>query len=104
MADTNLEKEMEALRADLAKVRSDLAGLFDAVKEVGKQRAKGVRDSVSHLAETLGDDAADTFERARDRGRKSVDCVEHSIGANPVLSLLIALGVGALVGKLLERR
>ena len=104
MADTSMEKEMEALRADLAQVRSDLAGVVKSLKEAGKRKAAGARDSVSHLAETLGGEMAGTYDRVRERGRKSVDAVEHTIGEKPVLSLAIALGLGVLVGKLLDKR
>jgi len=104
MADTNLDKELEALRADMAKLRGDLAGLADAVKEAGQRRVEGAQESLTELAAALRDEVRGAFGVARDRSKKSVDAVEHTIEERPFLSLLTAFGVGVLLAKLLDRR
>jgi ElaB/YqjD/DUF883 family membrane-anchored ribosome-binding protein len=104
MADTSLEKELEALRADMAKLRSDLAGLADAVKDAGQRRVDGARESLADLAGALRDELKGAFDGARDKSRKSVETVEQTIEEKPFLSLLTAFGVGVLLAKLLDRR
>lgn len=104
MADTTLDKELEALRADMAKLRGDVAGLADAVKDAGQRRVDGARESLAEMVTALRDEVRGAFDVARDRSKKSVETVEHTIEEKPLLSLLTAFGVGVLLGKLLDRR
>ncbi|MBI5016750.1 MAG: DUF883 family protein [Deltaproteobacteria bacterium] len=104
MADTGLDKELDALRADMTKLRGDLAGLAEAVKEAGGRKVEGARDSLSDLVEGLREELKSALDLARDRSKRSVESVEHTIEEKPFLSLLTAFGVGVLLGKLLDRR
>lgn len=104
MADTKLENELDALRADMAKLRGDLSGLSDAMKEAGLRRVEGAQETLAELAAALRDEVQGALGVARDRSKKSVEAVEHTIEEKPFLSLLTAFGVGVLLGKLLDRR
>lgn len=104
MAERDLNNEMEALRADVTKLRTDLGNIAQALKEVGKGKAEDARSSVSELASTLREELLRALEGAKDRGKRSVATVEETIEDRPFLTLLTAFGAGILLGKLLDRR
>ncbi|MBI5443912.1 MAG: hypothetical protein HY900_22225 [Deltaproteobacteria bacterium] len=99
MAEHELEKEFEAVRADITKLRADLGGVTEALREMTKARAEGAREGLSSLAGTVREEV----RRGLERGRKSVETVEDRIEQQPVVSLLIAFGAGLLLGKVLDR-
>ncbi|GGB42211.1 DUF883 family protein [Tistrella bauzanensis] len=101
---TAVDKEMEVLKADLAALRADLA---KATRQSG--RAAGVG------AEALSEKASEEMERLRgevdrlmhvagERGRGAVRAAESTIEEKPLTSVLVAFGVGLVIGKLLDRR
>jgi len=92
MADRNLDKEFDALRADLASVKDDIAAIARAA---GKKGGKAINDQAARLGE-LADDALDY-------GREGVNVLEQRIVAQPLSSLLIAFGAGVLLSKLIGR-
>jgi len=104
MAERDLNKEMETLRDDMAKLRTDLSAIADTLKDVGRGRVDEAKASLSSLAESLKEELRKGLEGARDRSKKSVETVEQQIEQRPLLSLLAAFGFGVLLGKILDRR
>lgn len=93
MATTDSARSADELRADLEKMKADLAALMDTV-------AKFANDS--------GREGVRAFEAVRNRAQaqatQSLESVEHQIAAKPLTSVLVAFAVGMLFGKLLDRR
>lgn len=90
MAATNqdsktIEKELESLKEDLTSVKNDLRDLVDSF--VGRAKSE----------------TEDLTRTARKNIRTGVTTVEDSIEQNPFTTVLIALGVGMIIGKLLSR-
>lgn len=104
MAERDLDKEMEALRADLGRLREDLAGVVEALKESGKARADSARDGLNDLLEKVQDEFRGVMKNVREKGKDSVQTVEHQIEQRPLLSLVAAFGLGVVLAKLLDRR
>lgn len=88
-----LSKEMKALR-------DDLTALVSTVKEFTTSQAEhavgAAKETVGHMAESL----RMTASEARHRGEVAATEVEEMIAKRPLTAVLIALGVGYLVGKL----
>jgi ElaB/YqjD/DUF883 family membrane-anchored ribosome-binding protein len=103
MAERDLGKEIEGLKEDMAKLRDDLAGIVDALKDVGKGRVEDAREGLGELADALRDALRGGLEGAREKSKKSVETVEQQIEQRPLLSLLAAFGVGVVLGKILDR-
>ncbi len=78
--------ELETLKADLARVRADLASISSNLLERGKQAIQGAGSEVGHYAQ-------DSVKQAQDFVRE-----------RPLGTALVALGIGILVGALLQRR
>lgn len=104
MAESELKREMEALRADLAKLREDFGGVADALKEAGHKKADGVREGLADLLHSVREELRSVLDQGKDKGKKSVEAVENQIEQRPLTSLLTAFGVGFVLAKLLDRR
>jgi ElaB/YqjD/DUF883 family membrane-anchored ribosome-binding protein len=101
MPDGELEKELEALRSDLANLRADIARIAETVKQ---GTAETVRQRYEHLERSLREQIQELLDAARTRSRHSVEEVEHQIEEKPFVSLLVAFGIGLLLSQLIGRR
>lgn len=68
-----------------------------------KSEFADLKSQVSHLAKTVGRMSGDTVEKGRERTREAVGAVEHQISDRPLTSVSTALGVGFVIGRLLNR-
>jgi ElaB/YqjD/DUF883 family membrane-anchored ribosome-binding protein len=93
MATAKPEDMNAELSRELKALRADLAALAGTVKEMAAQRAEAV---VENISETVRMTAAE----AQQRGEALAGEVEEMIRNRPLTSLLVALGVGFLVGKI----
>jgi len=91
MGEHDLQTELEALKGELGKLRVDLDELKGPVKGI----AAALKEN---LAEALGAG----FEKAKVSGKKAVEVVETTVEEKPLQSVLLAFGVGLLLGKLLD--
>lgn len=103
MADHDLSEELEAVRSDIGKLRSDMGGVAEALRDVTRTRAEEAREGLASMASSVRDEIRRNVENVRERGRGVVDEVETRIEQRPLTSLLIAFGAGLLLGKLLDR-
>lgn len=80
-----LEKDLAALRADFARVKSDIARITQA------------------LGQRVGEKVDGAVEEAAVMSRAGIDTVEAKIHERPLTSMLVAFGIGVLIGKLVDR-
>lgn len=97
------EESITDIRADLKALRDDLASLAGSVRDIGARQAgsmaDNVRDAVGHAAESVRMTAGE----ARRQGEIMATEMEAAITRHPLTSVLVALGLGYLVG-LISRR
>lgn len=90
---TTTEKAADALRDDVEKLKSDIAALSA---------------TLGRYANATGQDAMRGLRHARDaaqeRAQEAVHTVEQQIAQRPLPSILVAFGIGFLIGKLMDRR
>lgn len=92
-ADKNYSSEIDAIRSDVKSLRDDVSALVSALgSDLG---AKG--DDIKQAA-------AERIKKARKKGEDGLHQVEHVVEENPMTSLMAALGIGFLIGALLNRR
>jgi ElaB/YqjD/DUF883 family membrane-anchored ribosome-binding protein len=107
VANRNLEEELDALKADLDKLRKDISTLVssfgdaatDAVETSGR-RARAAAGRVTDRAGEVWDNATNEASR---RGRAGVAAVEQQIEERPFISVLVAFGIGLVIGNLINR-
>lgn len=89
---TTTDKELQELKDEFATLKSELS-------EIG--------DTVSRLARSATDEGRDRIRRAADQSRAQAretwGAFEREIEERPMTSLAAALGIGFILGKLLDR-
>ena len=96
MTSHDVEGEFGAVKDDLAKLRSDIANLSNALKELTSETVHERLDSLRGGIDRLTDDA-------KQQSREVLDDLTDRIEERPLTSVLIAFGVGILLGRLFDR-
>ena len=97
MPDTNLDKDIESLKENVANLRSDISQITQSLLEKGKSETEVAKDR-------LIDELKFELEAARSKGKQTVENVESQIQEKPFMSLLIAFIVGLVLGKLFDKK
>lgn len=88
--------EFKAMLADLAALRADVAQLAGHVKSSTVNAAEGAAEQVSAEATRL-------MGSVTDASKASVKAVERQIDMHPLVSLLLAFGLGFVGSRLLAK-
>lgn len=108
MTTTNYERAVDTLWKDFKELRTDLKAVIDALHSTARER---VRDHVDDARNRASEAATRGAERVREAaasaaqaGQNALQRVRTTVEERPVLSLLAAIGIGALIGGLFHRR
>ena len=74
---SNVQEEMQVLKDDIAKIRTDLGDLIDQLKELGMQKVNETRDTLGDELDAQREKLRATFNRARERGRGTAEEFEQ---------------------------
>ncbi|MDB5393834.1 MAG: hypothetical protein JWM91_1340 [Rhodospirillales bacterium] len=96
MTSHDVEGDFGAVKDDLAKLRSDIANLSNALKELTSETVHERIDSLRGGIDRLTDDA-------KVQSREMLDDLTDRIEERPLASILIAFGAGILIGRLFDR-
>jgi ElaB/YqjD/DUF883 family membrane-anchored ribosome-binding protein len=117
-----LRDELEALREDMRKLKTDAAdaavhaaraarvGAAQAGERVksaahaAAEKAGEVYDKAKETAEEAYDRVKEQAGRARDTAKYATRQVEHAVEEHPLMAIGIAFGAGLLIGALLRSR
>jgi ElaB/YqjD/DUF883 family membrane-anchored ribosome-binding protein len=88
----------DAIVEDLATLRRDVAALMSQMKSGA---FKGASDTAEGALDQLNDRANHLYDSLAAQGERSAKAIGRHIEEQPVMSLLIAFGVGIIAGKLL---
>ncbi|HFD80502.1 MAG TPA: DUF883 family protein [Gammaproteobacteria bacterium] len=102
MADERLQKEIDALRADIARLGEDMAEITKVIRALGEERVEGVKASVGEKVGAASEELQRRAEAAREQARRATEGFEKTVEQYPFSSLLAAFGVGILVARLLD--
>ena len=95
--DYDLQGKLDALRADLEALQSDMRELAGDVSGAASERMNAALNeamtSVQDMADRVEDWSTDNLETLRDQVREQ-----------PLASVMLSVGVGALLGAILLRR
>jgi len=107
VANRNLEEEFDTLKAGLDTLRKDIGSLVssfgDAATDEVKTRGRRARAAVGRATDRAGEVWDDATSEASRRGRAGVAAVEQQIEERPFISVLVAFGIGLVIGKLINR-
>lgn len=100
----DFQKEIDALKADLGKVRDDLMRLREVGGEAAEEAVVAARrrleEEGSRLIERIRGIGGDAEGEARSFFRE----VEAEVGHRPMTALLASFGIGVLVGWMSRRK
>jgi ElaB/YqjD/DUF883 family membrane-anchored ribosome-binding protein len=106
-ANRNLEEEFDTLKAGLDALRKDISSLVSSIGNTAtdeiKTRGRRARAVVGRLTDGAGAVWDDATNEASRHGREGVAVLEQRIEERPFVSVLVALGIGVVIGKLISR-
>ena len=98
----DLEKEVAALKEDMARLRQDILDLTRALGDNAAGLKEQAQEELLAKAEALHDQAQEQLEKIQAAGRQAVGEMERQIVQRPFASLLTAAGIGFILAKLLD--
>jgi ElaB/YqjD/DUF883 family membrane-anchored ribosome-binding protein len=106
-ANRNLEEDFDTLKAGLDTLRKDIGSLVssfgDTATDEVRTRGRRARAAVGRVTDRAGEMWDDATSEASRRGREGVAALEQRIEERPFISLLVAFGIGLVIGKLINR-
>jgi hypothetical protein len=104
------DKELDALKADIASLREEIAGLAAGVKKYSGKHAEhphaaSQQEGSTHGAEDHGvwSDLLHKFDSSRIQGEKVVRDLSAEVEQHPLVSIMAAFGLGYIIAKLWYR-
>jgi ElaB/YqjD/DUF883 family membrane-anchored ribosome-binding protein len=104
MATHTVSSELDSLKSDVAKLRSDLAGLAEALIKAGKHEAGAAKDRLEEEVGKRLDSLREKAGNARDAGANALESIGSHIEERPFVSMLVAFAIGLVFGKFADRR
>lgn len=102
------EGRLDALVADLEALQNDVRNLAQGVGDEANERVKSAlrmaEERVASAVRMAEDVAEDAFDQAEVWAGENLDTLREQVREQPVMSCLVAMGVGALFGVLFLRR
>jgi ElaB/YqjD/DUF883 family membrane-anchored ribosome-binding protein len=89
--------------SDLATVQTDLAALRQDVSSLLEHLRVSASNGAQSAANQLDDGARRVYRSVAAESERSIKALGGQIEAQPVVALLVALGVGFVGGRLLSR-
>lgn len=104
MAASDKHDDLDALREEMAKLKADIAALVKDLQGLGLASAGAARRAAETEGERLGANIEEAVAELKRRGEQTLRDAKSVVTEQPILSMLIALIVGFVLGRLLDRR
>lgn len=101
-ATANLKKDIDALKEGLADLRKDMSEVVGSVYDLGKHSAGDAREKAQAEIEKRLEQLKEAYETIQKKGSSAAESLHKTLEERPVTSVLIALGFGLLLGKILS--
>ena len=95
---------MEALKEELATLRSDVASLVATLGKISASKVEEATDSVTETLEEGGNwnDMKSQIEQARAQGEQLSKDLGEEVSRHPIASIAIAFGIGYIASKIVK--
>ncbi|HKL20454.1 MAG TPA: hypothetical protein VJ904_01535 [Tichowtungia sp.] len=100
---TATDKELKELREEFASLKSDVSEIGKTLSQLASSAANEGRERVRDVAEEGRDRIRNAANQSREQARQSWNAFEKEVEERPMTSLAVALGLGFILGKLLDR-
>jgi ElaB/YqjD/DUF883 family membrane-anchored ribosome-binding protein len=95
--------DLEKILNDFASLKRDFADLIDHVKSGATNGAGDAGDAVRSSVVRLGEQTRSAYDALAAQGELSAKAIGRQVEERPIVSLLIAFGVGLVASRLLSR-
>lgn len=99
---SDIRKELEALKADLSKVRKDVSDVVGAVLDTGKRQGSGVSEQLRSEFGRRLNGMNDRYNRAREKGMSTMRQARRQASGHPVVTLFGAVVLASVVAAAAE--
>jgi len=102
-SDATMDRESkhdESSRKDFERLRGDVAKLAQTVSDLAQNQARTAREQVTEALGAVSDQTAQSAAAAQDKLTSLEAELETYVRQKPLYSVLVALGVGFLLGKM----
>jgi len=97
---TSGEVDLATLADDVAVLKRDIVALMEHIKSDGAGVAKGTaREGIERISE----EARKLYRGVAADGDRAIKAIGHQVEEQPLMSLVVAFGIGLITGKLLSR-
>ncbi|HEY1361543.1 MAG TPA: hypothetical protein VGF60_04815 [Xanthobacteraceae bacterium] len=96
----DIQRDLEALRNDIARLAAQIADIFAAKGNAAWKRA---RSNVEGVVSDVGARGQDAIEAVSEMGDHAIGALDESLKKRPYTTLAVALGIGFLFGSLWRR-
>ncbi len=93
-------EDRETLEAQVARLREDLQGVAEAMKNLASHQAEGARRQAFALRDDVRDRGERYVRQAQEAASEFEDQVAERVRAEPIKSVLIAAAVGYVYARL----
>lgn len=94
----------EDLRENLVELRRDFKELLTTVERLAAAQAAVVSDQVREGLQGYADKGEEMFGLAREHAERAYDDLHDTVERNPLTAMMIALGLGFVIGMLTRNR
>jgi ElaB/YqjD/DUF883 family membrane-anchored ribosome-binding protein len=105
-ANRHLEEEFDALKAGLDTLSNDISSRVNSFGDAHRRSqdaGRRARVAVGRLTDRAGEVWDDATNEASRRGREGAAALEQQIEERPFISVLVAFGIGVMIGRLINR-
>jgi len=105
MTSRSPDKELDGLKADIASLREQIAGLAAGMRDSAKVHAEPERSDSDGPSDGQGGrdawaDLMHKFDASRVQGEKVVRDLAEEVKSHPLISVAAAFGLGYIIAKL----
>jgi ElaB/YqjD/DUF883 family membrane-anchored ribosome-binding protein len=92
--------EIKALKQEIEALKNDLSKLTETLQQIAAAKAKEKAEDIKEeILSKIPDDQKEKIEALRAEGEKAVDAIKTQQEQHPMGTLLVAAGIGFLIGK-----
>ena len=91
-------KAVEKTAAD--ELRNQMSKVGEDISELGSTAREAAQEKIAHVRGTM----ADYYKQGKTKAQELEHTVEDQIRAHPIQAVLVAAGVGLVIGLLFRRR
>lgn len=103
MSEKTHDKELDALKIDIARLREEIAGLAGGMKNAVGIHAEQAAEADRQEGQSVWTDLFRKFDSSRVQGEKVIRDLSAEVEQHPLVSIMAAFGLGYIIAKLWYR-